>query len=338
MESGPLLTHAIIGQLKRNFILTREKPFLDVLGGSLVHSAAGLGIWEHGNCGLVARVGEDFPQEWLGRMAQFGFDLSGIRVLPQSVDMRAFVAYSDDFQPQFGNPVSHFSRLGLPYPKSLLGFTPPDSVVDSRVTPTLMTIRLNDLPQSYMDCSSAHLCPLDYLSHTLLPPTLRGGHISTITMDPSAGYMNPSFWDNMPALLNGITAFLTAEEKLLNLFQGRSTDLWEMAETLAGYGCEIIVIKRGANGQYLYDHASHARWIIPAYPARVVDPTGAGDSFCGGFLSGYRNTYSPLQAVLFGNISASLTVEGSDPFYCMGALPALAQARLEALQHMVRKA
>ena len=115
MESGPLLTHVIIGQLKRNFILTREKPFLDVLGGSLVNSAAGLGIWERGNCGLVARVGEDFPQEWLGRMSQFGFDLSGIRVLPQSVDMRAFVAYSDDFQPQFGNPVSHFSRLGLPY-------------------------------------------------------------------------------------------------------------------------------------------------------------------------------------------------------------------------------
>jgi len=338
MESGPLLTHVIIGQLKRNFILTREKPFLDVLGGSLVNSAAGLGIWERGNCGLVARVGEDFPQEWLGRMSQFGFDLSGIRVLPQWVDMRAFVAYSDDFQPQFGNPVSHFSRLGLPYPKSLLGFTPPDGLVDSRVTPNLMTIRLNDLPQSYMDCSSAHLCPLDYLSHTMVPPTLRGGHISTITVDPSAGYMNPSFWDNMPALLNGITAFLTAEEKLLNLFQGRSTDLWEMAETLAGYGCEIIVIKRGANGQYLYDHASRARWIIPAYPARVVDPTGAGDSFCGGFLSGYRNTYSPLQAVLFGNISASLTVEGSDPFYCMGALPALAQARLEALQHMVRKA
>jgi sugar/nucleoside kinase (ribokinase family) len=124
----------------------------------------------------------------------------------------------------------------------------------------------------------------------------------------------------------------------LSLFQGRSTDLWEMAETLAGYGCEIIVIKRRSNGQYLYDHSSHTRWIIPAYPSRLVDPTGAGDAFCGGFLAGYRNTYSPLQAALFGNISASLTIEGPGPFYALDSLPALAQARLEALQMSVRKA
>lgn len=337
MESGPLLRHLIIGQLKRDFILTRERQFLDVLGGSLVHAAAGLGIWERGNCGLVGRAGEDFPHEWLGQMDQHGFDLGGIHILPQSLDIRAFVAYTDDFQAQYGNPVSHFSRLGLPYPKALLGFAPANDSVDSRVNPTELTIRLNDIPQNYMDCSSAHLSPLDYLSHTLLPPTLRSGHISTITLDPSAGYMTPTFFDHIPGLLNGITAFLCAERKLLSLFQGRTTDLWEMAETLAGYGCEIIVIKRGANGQYLYDHASRTRWAIPAYPAHMVDPTGAGDVFCGGFLSGYRNTYSPLQAVLFGNISASMKVEGNGPFYCLEALPALAQARLEALQHMARK-
>jgi hypothetical protein len=337
MDSGPLLRHVIFGQLKRDFILTRERQFLDVLGGSLVHAAAGLGVWERGSCGLVGRAGEDFPHEWLGEMSQFGFDLDGIRILPQSLDIREFVAYTDDFQAQYGNPVSHFSRLGLQYPKALLGFTPPTDMVDSRVSPTELTIRLNDIPQNYMDCSSAHLCPLDYLSHTLLPPTLRSGHISTITIDPAAGYMTPTFFDYIPALLNGITAFLSAERKLLSLFQGRTSDLWEMAETLAGYGCEIIVIKRGANGQYLYDHASHTRWIIPAYPARVIDPTGTGDAFCGGFLSGYRNTYSPLQAVLFGNISASMKIEGNGPFYALEALPALAQARLEALQHMVRK-
>jgi sugar/nucleoside kinase (ribokinase family) len=68
-----------------------------------------------------------------------------------------------------------------------------------------------------------------------------------------------------------------------------------------------------------------------------VDPTGAGDAFCGGFLAGYRRTYDPLEAVLFGNISASLVVEGTGPFYALDALPGLAQARLDALRQSVRK-
>ncbi|WP_322808043.1 PfkB family carbohydrate kinase, partial [Thermanaerothrix sp.] len=65
------------------------------------------------------------------------------------------------------------------------------------------------------------------------------------------------------------------------------------------------------------------------------DPTGAGDAFCGGFLAGYRQTYDPLAAVLHGNVSASLVIEGSGPFYALEALPGLAQARLEALRDAV---
>lgn len=338
MESGRLLRYLIFGQLRRDFILPPQaNPSLDILGGSLVYAATGLGIWETGT-GLVARAGEDFPQEWLAKIGQQGFDLRGIRILPESIDLRSFAAYTDINTRHFDNPVSHFSRLGLSFPKPLLGYNPPGPQIDSRVTPSPLTIRLGDIPPDYLDSTAAHLCPMDYLSHTLVPPTLRNGHISTITLDPSTGYMNPAFWNEIPAILNGITAFSTSEEKLFCLFQGRSTDPWEMAETLAGYGCEIIVIKRGCNGQYLYDHSNHTRWIIPAYPSRVTDPTGAGNAFCGGFLAGYRNTYSPLQAVLFGNISASLVIEGTGAFYALDALPALAQARVEALQHMVRKA
>jgi len=149
--------------------------------------------------------------------------------------------------------------------------------------------------------------------------------------------MNPTYWEDVPALLTGLTAFLPSEEEVRTLFQGRSRDLWEMAEALAAYGCEIIVIKRGENGQFLYDAATRTRWEVPPYPARFTNPTGAGDALCGGFLAGYRLTYDPLQAVLHGNISASLVGEGKDPFYALDALPGLAQARLEALQQNARK-
>ena len=87
---------------------------------------------------------------------------------------------------------------------------------------------------------------------------------------------------------------------------------------MAAFGCEMVVIRRGEGGQLVYDGARRARWEVPAYPVRVVSPTGAGDAFCGGFLAGYRETYDALEAALCGNISASLVVEGSGPFYALG--------------------
>jgi sugar/nucleoside kinase (ribokinase family) len=110
-----------------------------------------------------------------------------------------------------------------------------------------------------------------------------------------------------------------------------------MAEALAVYGCEIIVIKCGERGQLIYDASTRTRWEVPPYPARLVNPIGAGDAFCGGFLAGYRQSYDPLEATLYGNISASLVVEGHDPTYALDALPGLAQARLEALRQSARK-
>jgi len=76
---------------------------------------------------------------------------------------------------------------------------------------------------------------------------------------------------------------------------------------------------------------------VPAYPSRMADPTGAGDAFCGGFLAGYQKTFDPLQAALYGNVSASLKVEGSGAFYPLDILPGLAEARLSALKELVRE-
>ncbi len=338
MESPPILRYLVAGQLRRDYVITPHgTAFSDVLGGSLLYAAAGVAIWESG-VGLISRIGEDFPQEWLERIERYDLDLHGIRILPETIDLRSFVAFPDLETRQTDNPVSHYARLNLPYPKSLLGYSPPAPQPDSRTQPNRLTIRANEIPDHYLDATAAHLCPLDFLSHTLLPTALRQGRITTITLDPAAGYMNPVFWDDIPLVVKGITAFLTSEEKLRGLFQGRTSDLWEMAETIASFGCEIVAIKRQARGQLIYDHAGHNRWIIPAYPAQVVNPTGAGDAFCGGFLAGYRASYDPLRAALCGNISASMVVEGNSPLYPLDALPGLAYARMESLRSSVRTA
>jgi sugar/nucleoside kinase (ribokinase family) len=338
----PLSTPRFIltGQLSRDYgILPSGKPLLDVPGGNLLYASIGLAIWEPlPPPGLIARVGEDYPQEWLDLCRRRGLDIRGIRVLPEAIDLRTFYVYDGNYVRFIDDPVAHFARLGLAFPKTLLGYRRPSpDAVDSRTKLSPISLRQIDILPDYRDASAAHLCPLDYLTHSLVPAILRQSGFTTITLDPSPGYMNPIFWEETSALLTGITAFLPSEEEARSLFHGRSSKLHEIAEAMAAYGCEIIVIKRGASGQHLYDASRKTHWEIPAYPARLIDPTGAGDSFCGGFLAGYRRTYDPLEAVLHGSISASLVIEGSGPFYALDALPGLAQARLDSLREAVRK-
>lgn len=337
MNTTPLIRYLVFGKLKREFILPPVgKPVIDQVGGSLLYAAAGLGLWDT-DMGLVARASEDFPREWMSLTSRSGMDTRGIRFLNEKVDHRWFCAYEDLNNRSYDRPVGHFAQTGLPFPNSLLGYVEPSDQLDSRTVPTPSTLRSTDLPADYLDATAAHFCPLDFLSHSLLPSALRQGHITTITIDPAPAYMTPVFWDDIPHLVKGITAFLTSEEKLESLFQNRSEDLWEMAEALGSYGCEIIVIKRGANGQLIYEHATHSKWILPAYPARVVNPTGAGDAFCGGFLSGFKTTFNPIEGALSGNVAASMMIEGNTPFHPLDALPGLANARREALRETLRR-
>lgn len=328
-----------IGELNRDYILLPDgKAFLDIPGGNVVSAAVGLALWEpEPPPAILARVGEDYPQEWLDDFKRRGLNTDGVKILPEAIDLRSFTAFQDTTARWNDDPVAHFARFGLTFPKALLGYRPLHKSIDSRTNFSQITMRQSDIPEIFLKAGVAHFCPSDYLTHSLLPALFRQNQFSTITLDPSIGYMSPVFWDDIPSLITGLTAFLPAEQDLSALFQSRSSDLWEMAEALAVYGCEIIVIKCGERGQKLYDASQKSRWEIPAYPSRVVNTIGAGDAFCGGFLAGFRRTYDPLEAVLYGNISASLTVEGNTAFYALDVLPGLPEARLETLRHSVRK-
>lgn len=338
MEISPP-RYLIAGQLSREFtLLPSGETLLDVPGGNALYAAVGLAVWEsQPPPGIVARVGEDYPAEWLETFAQHGLNIGGIRVQDQPVDVRSFSAFVDRTTLLKDDPVTHFARLGLPFPRALLGYKSNPSPMDSKTRLTPTSLRQGDIPADFLDASAAHLCPLDYLTHTVLPAVLRQAEFTTVTIAPSPGYMNSNFWSDIPALVTGLTAFMPTEAEIRSLFQGCSNDLWEMASALAAYGCETIVIRCGERGQLLYDSAARARWEIPPYPVRQVNPMGVGDAFCGGFLAGYRRNYDSLEAVLCGNISASLVAEGNTPYYALDALPGLPQARLEALRQSARR-
>jgi sugar/nucleoside kinase (ribokinase family) len=247
------------------------------------------------------------------------------------------MVYTDSQNFQRSNPVSHFVRMGLPFPKGLLGYQPPSDEQDSNVQTNQDSPKLFDIPRDYLVAKAVHLAPLDMLTHSQFAPAFRHGGVPIVTIDPGPGYMNANFLNDLRSLLQGVTAFLPSEEEIRNLFWGRTNDLWEMAAILASFGCEIIVIKRGGRGQYVYERATGKKWEIPGYPSRLVDPTGAGDAFCGGFLAGYASSFDPLQAAMQGNISASFSIEGSGAFYVLDSMPGLAQARLHSLSNLVRQ-
>ena len=328
-----------VGKLNRDFFITADqKAISDTLGGNLPYAAVGFKLWEDSlPPGLMARVGEDYPEKWLDDLENHNFDTKGITILPQAVDVRNFYIYSDKATRLTGDPIPYYSKLGIPFPKALLGYRSPSHAIDSRTGLTPLSIRQDDIPNDYKNATAVHLCSIDYLTHSLMPAVFRQAGFTTLTLDPSPGYMNPTFWNDVPPLITGLTAFLPSEEDLRNLYQGRSEDLWEMADGLAAYGCDIIVIKRGENGQYILDAASKNRWEIPAYDSRIINPTGVGDAFCGGFLAGYRQTYDPVEASLYGSISAASVSEGAGPFFALDVLPGLPQARLERLRQAVRK-
>jgi sugar/nucleoside kinase (ribokinase family) len=330
----------IAGKLNREYILPPSgQPVLDSPGGSLLYAAGGLAVWGDTSAGLLGRVNEDYPRQWVDNLEELGFDTRGICTVHEleNVDFRSFVAFTDSNERNNSNAVSHFARRQLAFPKSLLGYQVPDESRKDPHKPELVSPAALDTPKDYREIRYVHLCPFDFISQSQMVNLFRGGSDQIISLDPDPGYMIPGFWRDLRLVLQGVTIFHPSEDELRALFWGETNDLWEMARKISEYGPQIIVIKRGLQGQMLYDVTGNHRYEIPAYPSRIADPIGVGDAFCGGFLSGFQRTNNPLMAALHGSVSASLKIEGSGPFYALGVLPGLANARLLSLKEMVRE-
>ena len=320
----------IFGQLRREYLLPPTGPArLDVAGGNLLYTAAGCRMWESG-IGLVGRAGHDYPREWLNECLARGLDTSGIKILAADADIREFLSYTESFELSRINPVSQFARREMTFPKSLFGYQP-DRALDEALKPLI-----TDIPTDYLSARAAYLCPMDLMTQAQMIAGLKRGTTHTFILSPAPATMTPTVRRELP-LIHGVTAFLTSQEELRNLFQAETHDLWKMAEAISLYGCEYVVIKCGARGQLLYVASNKRKWEVPAYPARLADPTGAGHAFGGGFMAGFCKNYDPLEGVLYGNVSASLKLEGSGAFYPLDVMPGLAEARLNALRDMVRE-
>ena len=104
----------------------------------------------------------------------------------------------------------------------------------------------------------------------------------------------------------------------------------DAADAIRAMGPSLVIIKRGEHGAMLFDDAGV--FYAPAVPlSKVVDPTGAGDTFAGGFM-GYlhaRGSINPTtfrEATVVGTLLASFCVEGF-------SLDRLAEVTMDQLRH-----
>jgi sugar/nucleoside kinase (ribokinase family) len=83
------------------------------------------------------------------------------------------------------------------------------------------------------------------------------------------------------------------------------------AETIFSWGPGLVVITLAEEGSVVYDGLQFQR--IPAYPADVVDATGAGDTYAAGFMHGLLRGASPRECGIWGTAVASIMIEHVGP-------------------------
>ena len=335
MDYSPRLI--TLGLLTRDFILSENgTSYEDVPGGEALYSAAGMGFMGE-KPGVCARISELYPQDWLEIFETKGIDTTGVLIKPEINDVIRFITFLNAETISTENPLTHYARFGKQVPKALLGYTNPAQQTDSQNQAADVFIRSTEIPPAYLDAIGAHLCGMDYLSYMNILHILKQGNTRTISINPGPGMMNALFFDRFPDLIRDVTIFHTSESRIKQLFSGKTGDLWEMASEVSRWGAEFVVIRRGNQGQFLFDRASSKRWMIPAYPNQPMNSLGAGGVLCGAFLADYQQKYDPLRACLMGSIAASFAIEGTSPLYLLDALPDLVEMRYRKLHEMVQE-
>jgi len=143
--------------------------------------------------------------------------------------------------------------------------------------------------------------------------------------------------DRVLEVLRRVDVALLNEEEAKAL--AGETHLTKAAERLLEAGANAVIIKKGEHGA-LY-HSREERFITPAYPVTALtDPTGAGDSFAGGFIGMLARTNRSdgealRQAMACGTAMASLAIESFSPERLIETSSDEISGRVGALHQMV---
>lgn len=324
------------GGLRTDYIITAQNDVrLMEMGGNALFAAAGAKVWLD-RVAILARTGESYPSGWIDDLRDYGFDVRGIRCVAGVQDHRTFYAYLNNDERVDTEPALHFARAGVPLPLELrdyvhstpgqddplhyepLAVTPEDvdayfDALKSDVTSDASNVLRHEACPEFIEGSNAiglHMGPSSIRTQRTLPEAARRHGISIVSADPGERAMQPALLSTIEEVLAQIDIFMPSDQEVMSLFREEDApmDVQQCALWFADRGPRIVVQKLGSDGVLVHEKGG-GFWHVPALPVQVVDVTGAGDAFCGGFMADFVQQGDAVRAAITGTVSASLCVQ-----------------------------
>ena len=321
-------TLAVVGSFSIDSVLASDGRWVvEKTGGNALWSALGARM-----AGLAPRVlavvGSDYPPEVLDTLESSGIDTSAIVRIDRAHPVRVTFAHLADGSRIQPVPNSMLERL----PESVRG-----CFVDTTVSPQILELgapRGEDVPSSWLEEVDAwHLPLLPLHRHRALVERITQGRGWLQTDCPARSDLLETPFSRLARTLPQLDVFLPSTSDFDVIAADRS--LAEIVGELRAAGAGTIVIKAGADGAFVIE--DNAIWSVPAYSDAPVDPTGAGDTFCGGFLAGMASTGDVVEAAALGAAAASFAVATEDPLDLAEIDPDRVSARARQLRARVHK-
>jgi sugar/nucleoside kinase (ribokinase family) len=250
----------------------------DMLGGSASHFSMAARLFT--DVHLVAVIGEDFPKRYIDFLKKKGIILDSVEMMSGNS-----FKWEGRYEGDLNTAITLNTHLGV-----LSSFDP-------HVTPDEKNI------------GNIFLANID--------PDIQMRLLKMMRRPRLVGLDSMNYWikNKKPALLKILknTDIYLANEGEARELSGEN-NLLKAAAALRRMGPAMVVIKKGEHGVMFF--SDEFIFPLPAYPIeRIVDPTGAGDTFAGGFM-GYLSRCGSLKkadikkAVAYGTVCASFNVQG----------------------------
>lgn len=271
----------VVGSVALDSIRTPYGQVTDALGGSASYFSFSASHFSP--VSVVAVVGSDFPAEHREKFEARQVDLGGL----ETAEGRTF-RWSGEYMAELGHAHTLETQLNV------FADFHPKLGDEHRKAPFVFLANID--PELQLEVLSQIKKPMMTLSDTM------------------------NYWiarkpDRVFEVLRRVDVALLNEEEARAL--AGETHLARAADKLLDQGANAVIIKKGEHGA-LY-HSREERFITPAYPVTALtDPTGAGDSFAGGFIGmlarfGRTDGEALRQAMACGTAMASLAIESFSP-------------------------
>jgi len=267
----------IVGSLAFDTIETPKGRKERIVGGSCTYCALAASYFT--SPGIVGVVGEDFPEEVIELLKKRKIDIQGLERRPGK---------TFHWEGRYGHDPNFRTTLKL------------EMNVFDNFKP--------ELPTKYKETDMLFLANID--------PDLQEDILSQVKKPKIVAMDTINFWikNKRPQLvrvMEKVDIFFANDEEVKLLTE--EINLIKAGKKVLNMGPSLVVIKKGEHGALVL--GKNNIFGVLAYPCEdVVDPTGAGDSFAGGFL-GYMdrarqgNISDIRKAAVFGSVMASYTIE-----------------------------